>query len=183
MDRVSRGYAALGSSGNLPCRLQGVWTGDWREALEEYGRAASGYRADARAVYIDPPYGKMQYSRYYHVLNALIDYKYPICSGSGRCLPRNQRFSSRFEYQPRVAAREFGELLQACRARGLITIVSYSDKGFVPIRAIVEQMEVRFSDVSVYSARMRHHFQGRKSPGGSDEVHEYLLVGTHAKPV
>lgn len=81
----------------------------WEEFIEtvdklapvgsEFWRSRNrGYRSDASRllkflttrgdrpaiVYADPPYSKAEYSRYYHVLDALVDYSYPEISNDGR---------------------------------------------------------------------------------------------------
>jgi adenine-specific DNA-methyltransferase len=45
-------------------------------------------------IYADPPYSKAQYSRYYHVLETLILYDYPMCECKGRY--REDRFHTDF---------------------------------------------------------------------------------------
>ncbi len=95
----------LASREPLPQPLGSVTCTDWREALDAFDRATAA--SGPRTVYLDPPYSKLQYSRYYHVLNVLLANDYPLISGVGRYPPRTDRFSSRFEYQPSVARREF----------------------------------------------------------------------------
>ncbi|WP_239508159.1 DNA adenine methylase, partial [Proteus mirabilis] len=69
-------------------------------------------------VYADPPYTSVQYSRYYHVLNVLTDYDYPVCEGPGRCPVKGYRFSSRFEFKTGPAEKELGEFVGACASLG-----------------------------------------------------------------
>ena len=45
------------------------------------------HELDHAIVYADPPYGKDQYSRYYHVLETLVNYDYPEATGVGRYRP------------------------------------------------------------------------------------------------
>jgi hypothetical protein len=147
---------------------------NWRDALLSFVDGAGGGPA---GVYVDPPYSKLQYSRYYHVLNVLLAYDYPATEGVGRYPPKDQRFSSRFEYQPRVAQRELIELIRACAQRGLTSLISYGDGGFAGIDALAKEMVVLFSRVEIFSEELRHHSQGRRLDRSRGNVLEYLLVG------
>jgi len=165
------------STKRSPERFLGARTGDWRLAISEFINATPEYTGK-RLIYVDPPYSKLQFSRYYHVLNTLIAYDYPGFSGQGRYPPRNTRFSSKFEYQPGPAEKEFVELFRAVAAEGIVAIVSYSDTGFVSPTRIVALMEQSFPVVHVYSKAFRHHSQGKRFKPGRQNVAEYLFVGT-----
>lgn len=146
----------------------------WREALAAFADERAGEPA---AVYVDPPYSKLQYSRYYHVLNVLLAYDYPPVSGRGRYPPLDQRFSSRFEYQPGMARKELSELIRACAERRLTTLVSYGEGGFVGIDRLMADMGAAFGRVEAFSEPLRHHSQGRALPTRRGLVLEHLLVG------
>lgn len=147
---------------------------NWRDSLAAFAEATRGAKA---AVYVDPPYSKLQYSRYYHVLNVLLSYDYPTVEGSGRYPPRSSRFSSRFEYQPLAAKRELEELLGRCAEYGLVTLLSYSDSGFVGTEGLLRTMSASFARVERFSERIRHHPQGRPLATGRTTVQEEVLVG------
>lgn len=147
----------------------------WREALANFASQHAGRQA---AVYVDPPYSKLQYSRYYHVLNVLLAYDYPPISGRGRYPPLQQRFSSRFEYQPGVARRELSDLIRTCAQQHLSLLLSYGEGGFVGIEHLMSEMGAVFAGVTAFSEPLRHHSQGRKLPPRRGFVLEHLLVGT-----
>jgi len=149
---------------------------DWRNALDAFTADLGNVRP--AGVYLDPPYSKLQYSRYYHVLNVLIAYDYPTSVGVGRYPPRAQRFSSRFEYQPRAAEREFGEVFARCSGAGLHLMLSYGDRGFLPISSLIEMMTACFRRVDVFFERIRHHSQGVPPLAPDGKVIEYVLLGT-----
>jgi hypothetical protein len=149
---------------------------DWRKALDAFVVNLGGARP--AAVYLDPPYSKLQYSRYYHVLNVLIAYDYPPCEGMGRYPPRAQRFSSRFEYQPRAAERELTEVFVRCSTAGLHLMLSYGDRGFLPIADLIETMTKHFRRVDVFFDRLRHHSQGVRLSAPDGKIAEFVLVGT-----
>ena len=149
-------------------------TGDWRPAIERF---AESHRGTEAAVYVDPPYSKLQYSRYYHVLNVLLAYDYPSVHGSGRYPPTATRFSSRFEYQPSVAKREFIELLRKAADLELTVLLSYSDTGFVAVDSLLDIFRNSFRTAEVYSERLRHHSQGRTLAQEKAIVRERIFVG------
>ena len=136
--------------------------------------------ADRSAVYLDPPYSKLQYSRYYHLLNVLVDYDYPPVERIGRYPPKDRRFSSRFEYQPGVAEREFERYFRACAEAKLDLFMSYGERGFVPIPRLITLMRQYFRSVHVFSELLRHHSQGVPLPSTGRRVREFVLVGTNA---
>jgi adenine-specific DNA-methyltransferase len=147
---------------------------DWLNAVEQFNTDIGDSRP--AAVYFDPPYSKLQYSRYYHVLNVLIAYDYPSVSGKGRYPPLDHRFSSRFEFNAGSARREFVRAFEACRSRNLHVLVSYSDTGFIPIADLVGLMKEAFTDVTVLSERIRHHSQGVRLGDGQGQVTEFVFV-------
>jgi hypothetical protein len=148
---------------------------DWRGALDRFVIDV-GQRRPA-AVYVDPPYSKLQYSRYYHVLNVILAYDHPEIEGVGRYPSRATRFSSRFEYQARSAEREFEDVFQRCASQGLHLVLSYSDRGFIPIEVLISRMRAWFGDVLVFWDRVRHHSQGVPLGGHQGYVTELVLVG------
>jgi adenine-specific DNA-methyltransferase len=147
---------------------------DWRVALQGFAAGVTGRPA---GVYVDPPYSKLQYSRYYHVLNVLLAYDYPPVAGSGRYPPRSHRFSSRFEYQPAAAKRELSALIEMAASFGLTTMLSYGDAGFIGIDDLGATMRTAFKRVEIFSEELRHHSQGRPIANTRGAVREYLLVG------
>lgn len=148
---------------------------DWRPALDKFLSQIDRHRP--AGIYLDPPYSKLQYSRYYHVLNTLVSYNYPTSIGIGRYPPLSERFSSRFEYRARAAEREFEEVFARCSAAKLHVMLSYADRGFIPIARLIEQMKTCFNRVEVFSETTRHHSQGVKLRHDRGNTVEYVLVG------
>lgn len=149
--------------------------GDWREAVVAFAERSGGKRP--AAVYFDPPYSKLQYSRYYHLLNTLLAYDYPVIQGIGRYPPLADRFSSRFEHRPRTALNEFESAFDLCRDLGLRVLVSYSNRGLVPADVLAATMAERFSEVVEFSETVRHHSQGTKLGDHAGHVTEFVLAG------
>jgi len=161
-----------------PARIEHVWNLDWRQALAQFDSVTKSAAVDRRGVYVDPPYTKLQYSRYYHVLNTILAYNYPDISGKGRYPPRSYRFSSRFEYQSSAAKKEFAELFQQCASMKAIIFLSYTSKGLVPIHHLVEEMEKVYPSLDLFCKRIRHHSQGVNIGKDRQMVTEYVIVGS-----
>jgi adenine-specific DNA-methyltransferase len=92
----------------------------WPE-LDKYG-------LDHAIVYADPPYGKDQYSRYYHVLETLVRYDYPTSSGAGRYRP--DRFTTPFSLKTKVL-QAFRSLFAEISTRGWTLVLSYPSSGLL----------------------------------------------------
>lgn len=153
--------------------LQQVTSLNWPEALDQFLRAVPD---GPRAVYLDPPYSKLQYSRFYHVLNVLLDYDYPPIHGVGRYPPLDRRFSSRFEFQPKAAEREINQIFQRCAESKTGIMLSYYDRGFLKIPFLMDAITRHFGDVDIFCETLQHRSQGvRLSEMGM--VKEYVFVG------
>ncbi len=86
------------------------------------------HELDHAVVYADPPYGKDQYSRYYHVLETLVRYDYPSASGMGRYRPN--RFTTPFSLKTRVLD-AFKSLSAEIAARKWTLVLSYPSNGLL----------------------------------------------------
>lgn len=83
-------------------------------------------------IYADPPYTKDQYSRFYHVFEALYRYEYPAISGEGRAVPSEQRFSTGFCHVTDVE-RSFVTLFERVATLGVPLVLSYPSNGLLNI--------------------------------------------------
>jgi len=86
------------------------------------------YNLNHAIVYADPPYGKDQYSRYYHVLETLVRYDYPSSSGAGRYRP--DRFTTPFSLKTKVRP-AFKSLFEEISNRGWTLVLSYPSSGLL----------------------------------------------------
>ena len=161
-----------------PARIEHVWNLDWRQALAQFDSVTKSAAVDRRGVYVDPPYTKLQYSRYYHVLNSILVYNYPDISGRGRYPPRSCRFSSKFEYQSSAAKKEFAALFQQCASMRATILLSYTSKGLVPIHHLIEEVERTYPNLDLFCKRIRHHSQGVNIDKDRQMVTEYVIVGS-----
>ena len=79
-------------------------------------------------IYADPPYTGDQYSRYYHLLETLLDYDYPDLSGKGQYRP--DRFVSDFSKKTKVAA-AFDTLVSGVADLNAELIINYPKNGLL----------------------------------------------------
>lgn len=92
---------------------------DYKEVLEKTEVANN-----VDLIYIDPPYTNAHYSRFYHILETLVDYDYPELEFFGRY--RNDRVQSSFCIRSK-AIEEFDHMICKCAALKKIIVISYSD--------------------------------------------------------
>jgi hypothetical protein len=159
-------------SQSLPRAIQTV-PGPWRQALSSIDQEI---RNEPVLVYIDPPYTREEYSRYYHVLETLVAYTYPSRSGIGLTPKPGERFRS--EFFTRVESRMANTLVSVITSilrRGWSCAWSYSDSGVANIYNVISSVndEVR-CDVKSFSAPFIHVSQGRNRK--QKQVTEFLIV-------
>jgi adenine-specific DNA-methyltransferase len=128
-------------------------------------------------AYLDPPYTKDQYSRFYHVFETLHAYRFTDSHGEGR-LPTD-RATSDFCYATRVET-AFRETAGALFNAGVPVLVSYpsngllsGDRGSVPtlLASLGELVEHR-----KFSHRHSRLGGGRSGPWSKEAEENLLLV-------
>ena len=117
-----------------------VLRGDYKEHMEPTGSAANddprswrfSFPRPPDLIYLDPPYTADNYSRFYHVLEVLVRYDYPVlatnASGEvlrGRYPEIGQRFRSGFCRASSVED-EFRRVIHGAAAAGAKLVISYS---------------------------------------------------------
>lgn len=98
-----------------------VFTLEHKELFDE---KYSDYMNKVDLIYIDPPYTNAHYSRFYHILETLVKYDYPVINYKGRY--RDDRYQSPFCIKSK-ANYEFDELIKACSGLKKTLLISYSD--------------------------------------------------------
>lgn len=126
-------------------------------------------------VYLDAPYKREEYSRYYHVLETLCLYNYPSCSGLGLMPCPGDRFRS--EFFTRTSSRIdkiFTELICEILDRGWMCAWSYSNNGAADIFHVVNNVLHRVNcSVKSYSVPATHKSHRGAKP---KSVTEYLII-------
>lgn len=158
-------------SQNSPRRIE-IVPGPWENALsildDVLGR-------EPVLVYLDAPYKREEYSRFYHVLETLVSYAYPSCTGSGLTPKPSDRFKSEFFTKVESQIRDsLVRVITSILKRGWICAWSYSDSGAANIYEVIRCVyRKRNCDVSSYSAPYVHKSHGGVKP---KKVTEYLII-------
>lgn len=126
-------------------------------------------------VYLDAPYTREEYSRYYHLLETLVTYTYPSCAGIGLTPKPNERFKS--EFFTKVKSQVEGVLANIITnvlKRGWMCAWSYSDSGTANIYNVLNSVHQEIDcHLKSYSAPFIHKSQGRTK---HKNVFEYLTI-------
>ncbi len=165
---------------------------DYRRLLEDASKGPlwiPEVRADL--IYMDPPYTADNYSRFYHVLEALACYDYPPLQRNaqgrvtaGRYPEIANRFQSAF-CRPRTVEGEFERIITASANSGSKLVISYgSPNGLLlkvyrkkhggkdPVGLLAGLCRARFKSVEVLRRRLLHSGQG----DSNIDTDELLLV-------
>ena len=144
-------------------KLSPIGSESWRAGNRGYKSDASRLlkylrtRGDRPSVvYADPPYSKAEYSRYYHVLDALVDYSYPEVASNGR-YPAS-RPSVDFA-RLRTVERAMQRILERSADLGATLVLSYPSNGVLHSRGIdLRQLLSRyFSKVTIAHEEVKQH--------------------------
>ena len=119
--------------------------------------------------YLDSPYTTDQYSRFYHVLETVAKYDYPVLEHKAKY--RNDRSKSKFSSKNTVRD-EFEKIISFVAKKGKKLVISYSNKGVLNADELIELSKIYFSNVNVKYFDYKHSSQGN----GSINIKELLLV-------
>lgn len=154
-------------------------TGPWEWTLGEIDRL--GLERPV-CVYLDAPYTRDEYARYYHVLETICRYHYPDAVGRGRVPARKgtQIFRSAFFTRRNDT---IGPLIARIVTQALRTAQycawSYSSRGQASIPDVVRRVVASGGRViASFATAHRYHAQGRtdRRTGGTGGVDEYLVL-------
>lgn len=148
--------------------------GPWQNAIERFAGLQMRERV---VVYVDAPYTREEYSRYYHVLETLVRYDYPSATGRGKVpsKARAERFASELFTRTREKVEShLIEIIQKVLANGWICAWSYSSSGKARIVAVIEGVSRLLKcRIESFVAPHRHNSQKGKKP---KDVLEYLIL-------
>ena len=144
----------------------------------------------ADVVYADPPYTDMQYSRYYHLLNTVITYKYSQPSESNKGFTKGLYLNNRF--QSSLSKRStfietFGTLIEYCGKNNKTLAISFAypenpslqktDRYLASISELQELCKKFYSESEIHLKSINYkHSNNRNS--SSKKVYEYLIICT-----
>ena len=127
-------------------------------------------------VYLDPPYTRDEFSRYYHVLETLTHYNYPEISGKASIPLKGSkgRFRSNF-FTRNVSDIEnlLVEIILECLNRKWTCLWSYSSGGMANIARVLERLEKYTSSIELFSSKHSYAPQGKQK---SKQVIEYFIL-------
>lgn len=148
--------------------------------------AIKNYGAKAGFLYLDPPYGREHYSRYYHVLESIVTRNYDSIKNTLTRM-RENRFQS--PYGIRSQAEEaFKALLAAAHSAGLPIALSYVDETagsqvanrVLSIHDVRRLIRIQFSNVVEYEVSGQTYSQLNQVKKKADQRsgREILFVGS-----
>jgi Cof subfamily protein (haloacid dehalogenase superfamily) len=147
--------------------------GPWRKALSILDDKLGG---EPVLVYVDPPYTREEYSRYYHVLETLVLYNYPSRTGIGLTPKPGDRFKSEFFTRVETQVVDaLASIIINILQRGWFCAWSYSGSGAANIYQVISSVYHKTTcDIKSYSAPFVHQSHGRGRQ--RKKVTEYLII-------
>lgn len=129
-------------------------------------------------VYVDAPYKREEYSRYYHVLETIVSYSYPSSIGKGKLPDKGTKERPRSEFFTKVkdlVNQAFINVVAEILKRGWVCAWSYADIGDANIVAVVNNVHKLVPcQVRSYATPYEHKSQGKGI--SRKKVTEYLVI-------
>ena len=150
----------------------GLVQGTWEQAIDEISSIV-GHKV---CVYLDPPYTRDEYSRYYHVLETLVRYDYPAVQDKASMPKRGDagRFASDFATRNISKIEDLiVEIISVCLRRKWSCLWSYSSTGVASIEKILRRVSCEATDVHIFN--MAHSYKGQ-GKHKSKSVTEYAIL-------
>jgi adenine-specific DNA-methyltransferase len=153
-----------------------VVLGPWPNALLALDRSLEN---ESVVVYLDAPYKREEYSRYYHVLETVVTYSYPSSIGTGRSPDKSKGERPESEFFTRAEGqinKIFVYLITEVLKRGWTCAWSYANSGDANIVTVLNEVQDNIPfEAKSYATPYEHRSQGRRK---SKKVIEYLIVMT-----
>jgi adenine-specific DNA-methyltransferase len=151
-----------------------VVAGPWRNALSSLDRSSEN---ETVIVYLDAPYKREEYSRYYHVLETAVTYTYPSSIGTGRSPNKSKGERPESEFFTRAEGqinKIFVQLITEVLKRGWTCAWSYADSGDANIVTVLSEVQDKIPfEAKSYATPYEHRSQGKRK---SKKVTEYLIM-------
>ena len=119
--------------------------------------------------YLDSPYTTDQYSRFYHILETICKYDYPVLNHKAKY--REDRSKSLFCYKKTVK-QEFEKIISYCAKQRASLIISYSDHGVISYLEIEQIAKKYYNNVVIKKRDFAHSSQG----AGVIDINEILII-------
>lgn len=170
----SKRLISLAEESEKTSRPVEIISGPWYKALSILDNMINDKKV---IIYLDAPYKREEYSRYYHILETIVTYTYPSSVGSGKIPDKNkgERFRSEFFTRSNTKLTQaFVKIISEILKRKWICAWSYSNSGDVNIVNVINQISKIYPCiVKSYAVQYEH-----KSHGGrkTKKVIEYLIL-------
>lgn len=135
--------------------------GPWEKAI---AGALSNFGEEEVCVYLDPPYTRDEYSRYYHVLETLVRYDYPDIQNKPSIPKRGQagRFASDFATRSKIQIEMLIiKIINACLVNNWSCLWSYSSSGSASIKKILDELHLEGFEIHMFSMDYSYKAQGK----------------------
>lgn len=148
--------------------------GPWKNALDYAVDSISG----EKIVYLDAPYKRDEYSRYYHVLETMVKYDYPSSELKGRI--RSKRLKERFATEfftknSNTVEKILVDIIIAILSSDMKCAWSYSDNGDASIINVISNV-LEQTACKVYLYGTSHNHQSQRGSNHKIPVTEYCIV-------
>jgi adenine-specific DNA methylase len=146
---------------------------------------ASSHSRQAKLVYLDPPYGREHYSRFYHVLEAIAVGKFTEDTSVTRM--SNDRFQSDYGRRSR-AAKAFEDVLSICSDNGTPVAISYVDESqgsavanrIIPVDTVRSAVRSRYSKFTEIEVSTKNYSQLNRVDGKDRRKGREILIVGHS---
>lgn len=170
LDAVAKRLVALAAQ-PLPPPQSGAYNLDYSLMLERVPTKGA-------VVYVDPPYFKEHYSRYYHVLDTFCLYDYPALTPNprvgGTTIGRYRRDRTISDFGLKSAVRKaFSTLFTKCAANRIPVALSYANTSLVSKADILILAKAHGFSAEVKEKTLMHSGQGQPR---NKNVVEYLFL-------
>lgn len=146
------------------------------------------YVQDATIIYADPPYTDMQYSRYYHLLNTVLEYDYPDMTVVRGEFTKGLYLENRFQSQlskKSTCLKSMESLVKYSYNNNVLLAISFAfpqnikeqktDRYVMDIEELIQMCKKYYSDEKVKVMTQDYkHSNNRNSE--SKKVIEYLII-------
>lgn len=178
----SRRLAAIAEESENSDNEISIITGPWERTLEWLEKQLM-YNA---VVYLDAPYKREDYSRYYHVLETLAKYDYPSSEykSRSRSIKAGERFRSDFSTRNNKKIETiFVSIITRILNDNFVCAWSYSNNGSADILKIINEVKEKcMCDIFVYATDHKHMKQGKQGNRSvNNKIVEYCIVFKNCK--
>lgn len=156
-----------------------IINGPWEEALNE---VVKNHQTDV-IVYLDAPYKRDEYSRYYHVLETAVLYDYPHSENKGRVRSKTngERFRTEFfSKNTNIVAEKLASTIERIMKKSSVCAWSYSNNAAASIPKVVDMiLEKTKCNVYFHAIPHKHTSQRRKIKGEQyfeSNIIEYCII-------